>query len=128
MKRFGVPAAALFLSISLVDAANAGKETQFAGYLLLPTAVSITLSVPVAHTLSLFCHPRVGCPGVAGTLCFMEPEGNGTEPADSQDTAFSNGKKKGSFLGIIPRLLFQDQKRPVAGRHSPGVPSVSFPG
>jgi hypothetical protein len=72
MKRSGVPAVRS-LNIILMGAANAGKETGFAGNLLLPSAVSITLSVPVAHTLSLFCHPGVWCPGIAGTLLFREP-------------------------------------------------------
>jgi hypothetical protein len=73
MKLSGVPAAQI-LSIGLMSAANAGKETRCAGYLLLLTAVFITRSVPVAHTLSLFCFSLTTfeCPGVAGTLCFRE--------------------------------------------------------
>jgi hypothetical protein len=68
--------AALFSSLGLMGAAIAKKETKFAGYMLICSAVFITLTVPVANTLSLLYLylPTVGCLGVAGALCFMEPE------------------------------------------------------
>jgi uncharacterized membrane protein len=68
--------AALFSSLGLMGAAIAKKETRFAGYMLLCSAVFITLTVPIANTLSLLYLylPTVVCLGVAGTLCFMEPE------------------------------------------------------
>jgi len=68
--------AALFSSLGLMGAAIAKKETRFAGYMLICSAVFITLTVPIADTLSLLYlyFPTVVCLGVAGTLCFMEPE------------------------------------------------------
>jgi hypothetical protein len=68
--------AALFSSLGLMGAAIAQKETRFAGYMLLFSAVFITLSVPIANTLSLLYLylPTVLCLGIAGTLCFMEPD------------------------------------------------------
>ena len=68
--------AALFSSLGLMGAAIAKKETKFAGYMLICSAVFITLTVPIADTLSLLYLylPTVVCLGVAGTLCFMEPE------------------------------------------------------
>lgn len=68
--------AALFSSLGLMGAAIAKKETKFAGYMLICSAVFITLTVPIANTLSfLYLYlPTVLCLGIAGTLCFMEPE------------------------------------------------------
>jgi uncharacterized membrane protein len=68
--------AALFSSLGLMGAAIAQKETRFAGYMLICSAVFITLTVPIANTLSLLYLylPTVACLGIAGTLCFMEPE------------------------------------------------------
>jgi hypothetical protein len=68
--------AALFSSLGLMGAAIAKKETTFAGYMLICSAVFITLTVPLANNLSLlyFYLPSVLCLGVAGVLCFMEPE------------------------------------------------------
>jgi len=76
--------AALFSSLGLMGAAIAKKETRFAGYMLIFSAVFITLSVPIANTLSLLYLylPTVACLGIAGTLCFMEPEESETESAD----------------------------------------------
>jgi uncharacterized membrane protein len=67
--------AALFSSLGLMGAAIAKKETKFAGYMLICSAVFITLTVPIANTLSLLYLylPTVVTLGVAGTLCFMEP-------------------------------------------------------
>ena len=69
--------AALFSSLGLMGAAIAKKETKFAGYMLLTSAVFITLTVPIANTLSfLYLYlPTVICLGIAGTLCFIGPEG-----------------------------------------------------
>ena len=76
--------AALFSSLGLMGAAIAKKETRFAGYMLICSAVFITLTVPVANTLSLLYLylPTVACLGVAGTLCFMEPEVKEAEPEE----------------------------------------------
>jgi hypothetical protein len=74
--------AALFSSLGLMGAAIAKKETRFAGYMLICSAVFITLTVPIANTLSLLYLylPTVLCLGVAGTLCFMGPV---EDPADT---------------------------------------------
>jgi hypothetical protein len=68
--------AALFSSLGLMGAAIAKKETRFAGYMLIFSAVFITLSVPIANSLLLlyFYLPTVLLLGIAGTLCFMEPD------------------------------------------------------
>jgi len=68
--------AALFSSMGLMGAAIANKETRFAGWMLLLSAVFITLSVPVAGTLNLlFLYmPTVVILGITAILCFMEPE------------------------------------------------------
>ena len=67
--------AALFSSLGLMGAAIAKKETRFAGYMLIFSAVFITLSVPIANTLSLLYYymPTIILLGIAGVLCFMEP-------------------------------------------------------
>lgn len=67
--------AALFSSMGLMGAAIANKETRFAGWMLLMSAVFITLSVPVAGTLNLlFLYmPTVVILGITAILCFMEP-------------------------------------------------------
>ena len=76
--------AALFSSLGLMGAAIAKKETKFAGYMLITSAVFITLTVPIANTLSfLYLYlPTVACLGIAGTLCFMEPEADDRESAE----------------------------------------------
>jgi hypothetical protein len=76
--------AALFSSLGLMGAAIAKKETKFAGYMLITSAVFITLTVPIANTLSLLYLylPTVICLGIAGTLCFMEPEPYDRESAE----------------------------------------------
>lgn len=74
--------AALFSSLGLMGAAIAKKETRFAGYMLICSAVFLTLTVPIANTLSLLYLylPTVACLGIAGTLCFMEQV---EDPADT---------------------------------------------
>ena len=68
--------AALFSSLGLMGAAIANKETRFAGWMLILSAVFITLSVPVAGSMNmLFLYmPAVIFLGIAAVLCFMEPE------------------------------------------------------
>jgi hypothetical protein len=68
--------AALFSSLGLMGAAIANKETRFAGWMLIFAGVFITLSVPITGTLTLlFLYmPAVIFLGIAGVLCFMEPE------------------------------------------------------
>ena len=68
---------ALFSCLGLMGAAIANKETRFAGWMLIFSAVFITLSVPLAGTLILlFLYmPAVIILGISGVLCFMEPEG-----------------------------------------------------
>jgi hypothetical protein len=74
--------AALFSSLGLMGAVIANKETRFAGYMLIFSAVFITLSIPVAGSLSLFTIylPAVLLLGIASILCFMEPVAE--EPAE----------------------------------------------
>jgi hypothetical protein len=68
--------AALFSSLGLGGAAISKKETRFAGWMLLSSAVWITLSVPVAGTLHLLYlySPAILLLGIAAVLCFKEPE------------------------------------------------------
>jgi len=75
--------AALFSSLGLMGAAIARKETRFAGWMLISSAIWITLSVPIAGTLNLLSMylPAIIILGVAAVLCFMEPT---PEPADSE--------------------------------------------
>jgi hypothetical protein len=68
--------AALFSSLGLGGAGISRKETRFAGWMLLSSAVWITLSVPIAGTLSLLYlySPAILLLGIAAVLCFKEPE------------------------------------------------------
>jgi len=68
--------AALFSSLGMGGAAISKKETRFAGWMLLSSAVWITLSVPVAGTLHLLYlyAPAILLLGIAAVLCFKEPE------------------------------------------------------
>ena len=68
--------AALFSSLGLMGAAIARRETRFAGWMLLSSAVWIALSVPIAGSLSLFIVylPAIIVLGIAAVLCFMESE------------------------------------------------------
>jgi len=71
--------AALFSSLGLMGAAIANKETRFAGYMLISSAVFITLSIPVAGSLGLLAMylPAIFLLGIAAVVCFMEaPSGN----------------------------------------------------
>jgi RsiW-degrading membrane proteinase PrsW (M82 family) len=68
--------AALFSSLGMGGAAISQKETRFAGWMLLSSAVWITLSVPIAGTLNLLFlySPAILLLGIAAVLCFKEPE------------------------------------------------------
>jgi hypothetical protein len=67
--------AALFSSLGLMGAVIANKETRFAGYMLIFSAVFITLSIPISGSMALFIIylPAVLILGIASVLCFMEP-------------------------------------------------------
>jgi hypothetical protein len=68
--------AALFSSLGLGGSAISMTETRFAGWMLLSSAVWITLSVPIAGTLNLLYlyTPAILLLGIAALLCFKEPE------------------------------------------------------
>ena len=68
--------AALFSSLGLMGAAIANSETRFAGWMLLSSAVWITLSVPLAGTLNLlyWYMPSIIILGIAAVLCFLDLE------------------------------------------------------
>lgn len=68
--------AALFSSLGMGGAAISKKQTRFAGWMLLSSAVWITLSVPIAGTLYfLYLYsPAILLLGIAAVLCFKEPE------------------------------------------------------
>ena len=68
--------AALFSSLGLMGAAIARKETRFAGWMLISSALWIAVSVPIAGTLNLLYLylPAIIILGAAAVLCFMEPE------------------------------------------------------
>jgi hypothetical protein len=76
--------AALFSSLGLMGAAIANKETRFAGYMLISSAVFITLSVPVANSLSLLLlyMPAVILLGIAAIVCFREAPAEDGAAAD----------------------------------------------
>jgi hypothetical protein len=73
--------AALFSSLGMGGAAISKKETRFAGWMLLSSAVWITLSVPIAGTLNLlFLYmPAILLLGIAALLSFTEPETDTSE-------------------------------------------------
>ena len=76
--------AALFSSLGLMGAAIARRETRFAGWMLLSSAVWIALSVPIAGTVSLFMLylPAILVLGIAAALCFTEKEEEETASDD----------------------------------------------
>jgi hypothetical protein len=79
---------ALFSSLGLMGAAIANSETRFAGWMLLSSAVWITLSVPLAGTLNLlyWYMPAIIVLGIAALLCFLdlETEENGDDGASQE--------------------------------------------
>ena len=78
--------AALFSSLGLMGAVLANSHTRFAGWMLLSSAVWITLSVPIAGTLNLlfWYTPAIIVLGIAAVLCFMEPEAEEETPQEAQ--------------------------------------------
>jgi len=68
--------AALFSSLGIMGAAITRTESRFAAWMLLSSAVWITLSVPIAGTLGLLYlySPAIILLIVAAVLCFGEPE------------------------------------------------------
>jgi ABC-type transport system involved in multi-copper enzyme maturation permease subunit len=70
--------AALFSSLGLMGAVIANIQIRFAGWMLLFSAIWITLSVPVAGTLYLFLWftPAIILLAAAAVLCFLEPKEN----------------------------------------------------
>jgi hypothetical protein len=63
---------------------DAQKETRFAGWMLLSSAVWITLSVPIAGTFNLLIlyTPAILLLGIAALLSFKEPA---EEPLNEND-------------------------------------------
>jgi len=68
--------AALFSSLGLMGAAIANRETRFAGWMLLSSAVCIMFSVPLAGTVYLLYWyiPTIVLLGCAAVLCFLAQE------------------------------------------------------
>jgi uncharacterized membrane protein HdeD (DUF308 family) len=68
--------AALFSSLGLMGAVMSNTETRFAGWMLLSSAVWITLSVPLSgtHNLLYLYTPAILVLGIAAVLCLLEPE------------------------------------------------------
>ena len=73
-----------------MGAAIANSETRFAGWMLLSSAVWITLSVPLAGTLNLLYRymPAILVLGFAAVLCFLDLESE--EPGDDEGTLRKN--------------------------------------
>jgi hypothetical protein len=65
---------ALFSSLGLMGAVIANSQARFAGWMLLLSAVWITLSVPIAGTLHLlyWFTPAIILLAAAAVLCFLE--------------------------------------------------------
>jgi predicted membrane-bound dolichyl-phosphate-mannose-protein mannosyltransferase len=78
--------AALFSSLGLMGAVIANTESRFAGWMLLSSAVWITLSVPLAGTFGLlyWYMPTIVVFGIAAVLCFVEPEAE-EEPLQEEE-------------------------------------------
>lgn len=72
---------ALFSSLGLMGAAIANKETRFAGYMLISSAVFITMCVPIAGSFALLglYMPTVIILGIAAVICFKEAPAPDTE-------------------------------------------------
>ena len=68
--------AALFSSMGLMGAAIAAKETRFAGWMLLSSAVWILITAPIAGTFAILYlyAPAIILLAVAGILSLHEPE------------------------------------------------------
>ena len=76
--------AALFSTLGLMGAAIARKETRFAGWMLISSAIWITLSVPIAGTFSLLYLylPAIIILGVSAVLCFRDEDPASSDPGD----------------------------------------------
>ena len=68
--------AALFSSLGIMGAAITRTESRFAAWMLLSSAVWITISVPIAGTLGLLYlySPAIILLIVSAVLCFREPK------------------------------------------------------
>jgi len=79
--------AALFSSLGLMGAAISDRETRFAGWMLLSSAIWLTLSVPLAGTLNLlyWYMPAIVILGIAAVLCFLEPEVDDADPQEEPE-------------------------------------------
>lgn len=75
---------ALFASLSLMGAAIANKETRFAGYMFISSAVFITLCIPIAGSFALLAlyMPTVILLGIASVVCFMDASAAESEEDD----------------------------------------------
>ena len=78
---------ALFSALGLMGAAIANKETRFAGYMLISSAVFITFCIPIAGSFALLglYTPTVILLGVAAVICFMEAPSGEEEPAEDEE-------------------------------------------
>lgn len=75
---------ALFSALALMGAAITNKETRFAGYMLVSSAVFITMCVPIAGSLNLLAMymPAVLLLLIAAVLCFQEAAPKEDEPSE----------------------------------------------
>ena len=77
---------ALFSALALMGAAIASKETRFAGYMLISSAVFITMCIPIAGSFTLLAMymPTVILLLIAAVICFRDaaPDEN---PAEEQE-------------------------------------------
>lgn len=78
---------ALFSSLALMGAAIANKETRFAGYMLISSAVFITFCIPIAGSLALLTlyTPTVVLLGIAAVVCFMDASAADLKRAENPD-------------------------------------------
>jgi hypothetical protein len=80
---------ALFSCLGLMGAAIASKDTRFAGWMLMFSAIFIALSVPIAGSLNLLYMylPAIIVLAAAGILCFMEKPDVGEEDGGEETRA-----------------------------------------
>jgi len=78
---------ALFSALGLMGAAIANKETRFAGYMLISSAVFITFCIPIAGSFALLglYTPTVILLGVAAIICFMDAPSGEEEPDSDEE-------------------------------------------
>jgi len=67
---------ALFSSLGLMGAAISRKETRFAGWMFLSSAVWILISAPISKSLVLIglYIPTIIIFGISAVLCFMDKD------------------------------------------------------